>query len=349
MQNRPAFSRRSFLWAFGLVCGGVPFGRYSNAWAEPTEDEKRRLALWTVGDIPNQAGRSVVITGGNSGIGFEDSLALARAGADVVIASRNKEKGDEAIANIRQTVPGAKIRFEQLDLDSLASIADFSSRLRSKQKSLDLLINNAGVLAIPKREVTEDGFETQFATNYLGHFALTARLLPMLREARQARVVTISAVTAGLGVIDFDNLQGEKEYVPAKAYLQTKLADLMFALELQRRSEAGRWGIASLAAHPGVSNTDLFVNGPGADSAAARSVREHPENYQPAAQGALPTLYAATSPDAKGGMYFGPNAADERSGTTGYAKVPPVALDAAVAKRLWETSERLSGVRFPNA
>jgi NAD(P)-dependent dehydrogenase (short-subunit alcohol dehydrogenase family) len=347
MEKRILTSRRAILLASGMVSCGVLFGHEYVALAEPTEEEKRRLANWTVGDIPGQAGRSVVITGGNSGIGFEDSLALARAGADVVIAARNKERGDEAIVKIRQTVPDAKIRFEQLDLDSLASIADFSARLGSKQKSLDILINNAGILSIPKREVTEDGFETQFATNYLGHFALTARLLPLLRKGRNSRVVTISAVTAARATIDFDNLQGEKNYIPGNAYLQAKLAELMFALELQRRSEARRWGIASLAAHPGISMTDLFVNGPGEDSAAARNAREHPENYQSPAQGALPTLYAATSPDAKGGMYFGPNGADERSGTTGYAKVPPQALDTDVTTRLWETSEKLSGVTFP--
>jgi NAD(P)-dependent dehydrogenase (short-subunit alcohol dehydrogenase family) len=338
-------SRRKFLLSSGLVLSGLFASNYP-VWAEAGAAEKNRIASWSASDIPSQAGRSVIVTGGTSGIGFEDALALARAHADVIVASRDEAAGAATVDKIRQAIPDAKIRFELFDLDSLASISDFCSRVRSKQESLDLLINNAGVLGRPERVLTQNGFETVFATNYLGHFALTAQLLPLLKKGHGTRVVTISAVTAGRGAIDFDNLQGEKNYDSGQAYLRAKLAELIFALEFHRRSEAGKWGIASMAAHPGVSNTNLFISGPGEDSAAARNLREHPENYQPAAQGALPTLYAATSPDAKGGQYFGPNDEAERAGPPGYAKIPPQALDLEVAKRLWTVSEKLTGTSF---
>jgi len=303
------------------------------------------MAKWTASDIPPQNGRSAVITG-TGGLGYEDALALARAGGEVILAGRNPKKGADAVARIRAAVPRANVAFEPLDLASLASVAEFSARLRSRRTSLDLLVNNAGVMVPPRRELTEDGFELQFGTNYLGHFALTAHLLPLLRKGRNARVVSLSSVAARRGAIDFDDLQAERGYKPMPVYAQSKLACLMFAFELQRRSAAGRWGITSIAAHPGVSRTDLLHNGPGRSSASGRLRSALWFLFQPSAQGALPTLYAATSPEAKAGAYYGPHAMGETRGYPVLSKVPPRAMETAVAARLWEVSEQLAGVSF---
>ena len=186
---------------------------------------------------------------------------MARAGSEVILAGRNPEKGAAAIARIRNEVPSATIRFEQLDLASLKSVAALGERLRDQRDSLDLLINNAGIMVPPKREETSDGFELQLGTNYLGHFALTGQLMPLLVKGRNARVVTLSSIAARNGAIDFDDLNAERRYKPMPVYSQSKLACLMFAIELQRRSEAGGWGVASIAAHPGISRTDLLHNG----------------------------------------------------------------------------------------
>jgi NAD(P)-dependent dehydrogenase (short-subunit alcohol dehydrogenase family) len=303
------------------------------------------MARWTVADIPPQAGRSAVITG-TGGLAYEDALALARAGGEVILAGRNPDKGADAVAKIRADVPSAAVRFEQVDLASLRSVADFSARLRRQRDSLDLLINNAGVMVPPQRQETVDGFELQFATNHLGHFALTAGLMPLLRKSRKARVISLSSVAARSGAIDFDDLNAKSSYNPMRVYSQSKLACLMFAFELQRRSEAGGWGIASIAAHPGISRTDLLHNGPGRWSLTGTTRSLLWFLFQPAAQGALPTLFAATSPEAKAGGYYGPNRMNEVRGFPAEAKIPPRALDAAAAARLWEMSERLAGTTF---
>jgi NAD(P)-dependent dehydrogenase (short-subunit alcohol dehydrogenase family) len=303
------------------------------------------MARWTVADIPPQAGRSAVITG-TGGLAYEDALALARAGGEVILAGRNPDKGADAVAKIRADVPSAAVRFEQVDLASLSSVADFSARLRSQRDSLDLLINNAGVMVPPQRQETVDGFELQFATNHLGHFALAAGLMPLLRKSRKARVISLSSVAARSGAIDFDDLNAKSSYNPMRVYSQSKLACLMFAFELQRRSEAGGWGIASIAAHPGISRTDLLHNAPGRWSLTGTTRSLLWFLFQPAAQGALPTLFAATSPEAKAGGYYGPNRMSEMRGFPAEAKIPPRALDAAAAARLWEMSERLAGTTF---
>ena len=244
------------------------------------------MTKWTASDIPVRDGRSAVITG-TGGLGFEDALALARAGSEVIIAGRNPAKGAEAVARIQGEIPAAMVRFEQVDLASLRSVADFCARLREQRNSLDLLINNAGLMVPPRRQESADGFELQFATNYLGHFALTAGLSPLLRAGRNARVVTLSSVAARSGVIDFDDLNATRHYQPMRIYSQSKLACLMFALELDRRSAAGGWGIASMAAHPGIARTDLLHNAPGRRSVTglARSLLWF--LFQPASQGAL--------------------------------------------------------------
>jgi NAD(P)-dependent dehydrogenase (short-subunit alcohol dehydrogenase family) len=303
------------------------------------------MAKWTAADIPNQSGRTAVVTG-TGGLGYEDALELARAGADVVIAGRNPHKGAEAVRRIRKAVPSALIRFEPLDLASLQSVSAFAARLARHQDSLDLLINNAGVMVPPERQVTADGFELQFGTNYLGHFALTAQLMPLLRKGKNARVVSLSSVAARDGQIDFDDLQAERGYKPMPVYSQSKVACLMFALELHRRSKAGGWGVASIAAHPGVARTELLHNGPGESSMMSRIRSLAWFLFQPAWQGALPTLFAATAPDALSGGYYGPNRLSETRGYPTAAKVPPQAVDRSVAERLWRISEDLAAVRF---
>ncbi|CCV13951.1 SDR family oxidoreductase [Mesorhizobium sp. STM 4661] len=303
------------------------------------------MTKWTTRNIPPQHGRTAVVTG-TGGLGYEDALALARAGVSVVIAGRNPRKGAEAVAAIRQAVPGGQVRFGEVDLANLASIAEFAAQLAREQDSLDLLINNAGVMTPPERRATSDGFELQFGTNYLGHFALTAHLLPLLKRGQNSRVVSLGSVAARNGAIDFNDLQAERSYKPMPVYSQSKLACVMFAFELSRRSKAAGWGVKGIAAHPGISRTDLLPNGVGQRGAAARVRRFLPFLFQPAWQGALPTLYAATDPAARDGAYYGP---DGLGGTRGYPteeKPPKQALDTAVATRLWEASQELTKVKF---
>jgi NAD(P)-dependent dehydrogenase (short-subunit alcohol dehydrogenase family) len=298
------------------------------------------MRKWTAADIPAQDGRVAVVTG-TGGLGYETALALVRAGANTIIAGRNAQKGEDAAARISAELPSARVRFELLDLASLASVAAFAARLAGGEEKLDILINNAGVMVPPRREETKDGFELQFGTNYLGHFALTQQLLPLLRKAGDARVVSLSSVAARSSAIDLDNLNAEKGYRPMPAYSQSKLACLMFGLELQRRSIAGGWGVTSVIAHPGVARTDLLHNAPGRWSGMglARSLLWF--LFQPAAQGALPTLFAATSGDAEPGGYYGPDRLGETRGYPAPARVPPAALDEAVARRLWKASDNL--------
>ncbi|KKB10048.1 oxidoreductase [Devosia chinhatensis] len=303
------------------------------------------MGKWTLAHMPSQQGKLAVVTG-TGGLGYEDALALARSGADVILAGRSAQKGQAAIAQIKAAVPAAKVQFEKLDLASLASIRAFSERLGAQHDRLDLLINNAGVMVPPDRQVTEDGFELQMGTNYLGHFALTGGLMPLLRQSPSARVVSLSSVAARAGQIHFDDLQFQSNYVPMTAYGQSKIACLMFGLELQRRSEAYGWGVTSIAAHPGVSRTDLLHNAPGKTSVQGLARTYLWFLFQPAAQGALPTLYAATAPDARGGAYYGPDGLAETRGYPAEAKIPPQALDNDVARRLWDRSMELTGQAF---
>lgn len=303
------------------------------------------MTRWTSADIPPQHGRCAVVTG-TGGLGLETALALASAGTQVIVAGRNPAKGAEAIDKISVVAPGANIRFETLDLASLASVAEFAARLKDQQGSLDILVNNAGIMRPPTWQPTADGFELQLGTNYLGHFALTGLLMPLLMRGRNARVVTLSSVAARQGKINLDDINAKNRFDPMPVYSQSKLACLMFAFELERRSAASGWGIASLAAHPGVSRTDLLHNAPGRRSAIgiARSLLWF--LFQPAAQGALPTLFAATAPQAKGGGYYGPDGLGEIRGYPVPSKIPPQARNQIVAKRLWEISEEMTGTPF---
>lgn len=304
------------------------------------------IKKWTTADIPKKNGGLAVITGSTEGIGFEDALALSSAGWSVIVMGRNAQKGADAVARIQQTNPKANVSFEKIDLADLSSIKAFASKMISKGEAIDLLINNAGVMTPPNRLETTDGFELQFGTNHLGHFALTAQLLPLLRKSSGARVVIVSSIANREGIINFDDLQSTSSYAPGKAYSQAKLANLMFALELQKQSEKHNWGITSMASHPGVSRTNLLITGSGRWSAAGMARTFLPFLFQPSAQGALPTLYAATSPDAKGGVYYGPNKMSETRGFPAIAKIPVQTVDENISSKLWEISQTLAQVNF---
>ena len=295
-------------------------------------------------EIPSQLGRTAVVTGATGGLGYETALALSKAGAEVILTGRDDRKGQTALEKISREVISAKISYEHLDLANLASVADFAQRMLVRP-SLDLLINNAGVMALPRRQTTADGFEMQLGTNHLGHFALTAQLLPLLRRATKPRVVSLSSLAHRTGRIDFDDLQGARMYSPWKAYGQSKLACLMFALELQRRSDAAGWNVISNAAHPGFARTNLFAGGPGGLVSLATDFAA-PFFGQSAADGARPILFAATNSNAKPGAYYGPGGIGELRGAPAPALVMPQARDAAAAARLWDVSEKLTGASF---
>lgn len=304
---------------------------------------------WKSTDIPSQKGRVFLVTGATSGMGYEDAKALATAGAQVVIAARNPERGKEAIERIKKEVPDAKLQFEPFDLADLASVRALAKRLNDTLPRLDVLINNAAVMAPPERKESPAGHEMQFAINYAGHFVLTAELLPLLRKSEAPRVVTLSSVAVHRGAIHFDDLQFTKAYDPYGAYAQSKLACLIFAFELQRRSDAGKWGIQSIAAHPGIAVTELIERGPGLENEQGRqwSAMRDGGMLATAEEGALSTLYAATAAEAKGGAYYGPSGENEIRGPLGLATVPPAAGDEKAAARLWAETENLTGTEYP--
>ena len=306
------------------------------------------MATWTTQDIPDQSGKLAVVTGATGGLGLETALDLAGAGAEVVLAGRNPAKGRAAEALIRGRFKDAAVRFDLLDLASLASVRAFADRMLAAGRPIDILVDNAGVMALPKRESTADGFEMQFGTNYLSHFALTGRLLPLLTAAG-ARVVQLSSMAHRGGRIRLDDLNYERGYRPWPVYQQSKLAMLMFAVELDRRSTANGWGLTSVAAHPGFARTDLIANGPAGEGGilfewGSRVLATFSSHS--AAEGALPTLMAATMPGVTGGQYFGPQGWQEMKGPPGPGKIEPQALDAGVAAKLWVASEGLTGVAW---
>jgi NAD(P)-dependent dehydrogenase (short-subunit alcohol dehydrogenase family) len=303
---------------------------------------------WTSENIASQAGRRVVITGANSGIGFEAALELARKGAELILPARTQAKAEDAASRILKQFPQARLYPEILDLAEQTSIHAFAKRVieRFPGQSLDLLINNAGVMALPKCEITADGFERQFATNYLGPFALTGLLLPSIKSKSGSRVVTLSSGASHQGKIDFDNLQGERVYKPMlQAYAQSKLADLIFAQELQRRLTAAGSPIISTAAHPGYAVTNLQADHVGVGLKLLMAVMK-PFLSQDAAHGALPTLFAAVAAEAVPGGYYGPDGIGELKGHPTKVRLARGAMDQAVAKRLWIESERLTNVKF---
>lgn len=302
---------------------------------------------WTAADIADQTGRRVIITGANSGLGFETALALATHGAEVTMAVRDTAKGETAAQEIRARAPQSRVDVRRLDLADLASVDEFAWLWReSHPDGLDLLINNAGIMAIPRRE-SVDGFEMQLATNHLGHFALTGRLLEALRPA--SRVVTVSSQAHRMGRIDFDDLMGERKYGPWRAYGQSKLANLLFMRGLADRLERAGSKVESVAAHPGYASTHLQAVAPEMKGRGWQVKVMDVVNKvmaQSAAMGALPTLYAATFPAIRSGDYVGPDGFGEQRGHPRLVGMTPSARDVAAADRLWAVSEELTGVRY---
>ncbi len=300
---------------------------------------------WTARDIPSQAGRTAVVTGANSGLGLVTARELARAGAAVVLAVRNHDKGERAIEQIRSELREPELALESLDLADLASVRSFAERANAANQHLDLLVNNAGVMAPPRR-LTKDGFESQFGSNHLGHFALTGLLLPSLLAAPEPRVVTLSSGAHRIpGGINFDDLQFEHRYINWRAYGQSKLANLMFAFELQRRAAEAGAELKSMSAHPGYARTNLqFASPPWYEQLIMRVT--NPLVGQSAEMGALPTLYAATKPDLPGGSFVGPDGFMEQRGHPHVVTAASKAYDEDAWRRLWEVSEELTGVHY---
>jgi NAD(P)-dependent dehydrogenase (short-subunit alcohol dehydrogenase family) len=300
------------------------------------------MAKWTTADIPTQSGRTAVVTGANTGLGYETAAALAAKGAHVVLAVRNLDKGKEAAGRIEKRTPGARVSLQELDLTSLESIRAAADQLRSQHDAIDLLINNAGVMFTPPSK-TKDGFELQFGTNHLGHFALTGLVLDRLLAVPGSRVVTVSSVGHRFARdIRFDDLQWERGYSRVGAYGQAKLANLMFTYELQRRLQ-GTTTIAA-AAHPGGSRTELTRNLPPLITVVNRLAERL---FQGADMGALPTLRAATDPAVLGGQYYGPDGFMEQRGYPKVVGSSEASHDVDAQKRLWTVSEDLTGVVYP--
>jgi NAD(P)-dependent dehydrogenase (short-subunit alcohol dehydrogenase family) len=305
-------------------------------------------------EVPELSGRFAVVTGANSGLGFGLTKNLAAAGADVVMAIRSKAKGDTAIAEIRRELPTAKLTIRHLDLSSLKSVTALGEELAAESRPIDILINNAGVMTPPQRQETQDGFELQFGTNHLGHFALTGHLLPLLRAAESARVVTVSSLAATQRNLDFADPNAQHGYKPMRCYGVAKLAQLMFAVELNRRSTLGGWGLMSNAAHPGLAKTNLLSGasyGRDKPTLQARFTqltwRLLPFMWLEIDEGIKPTLYAAVSPDAEGGKYYGPRGFYETvGGGVTFAGVPRLARSEIDMKQLWQLSEQLTGVTY---
>ena len=297
---------------------------------------------WNAQDIPDQSGRTAIVTGANSGLGLVTARELARAGASVVMACRNLDKGHAAVEQVRAAVPEAQVQLEELDLASLASVRGFAERFRATHDGLDLLVNNAGVMAPPRRR-TADGFELQFGTNHLGHFLLTTQLLDAMEGREDARVVTLSSNAHKFGRIAFDNLNGDRRYFRWSAYGQSKLANLLFALELDRRLRAAGSTVKSLAAHPGYAATNLQSAAPPLFDRMVMKVA-NATVAQSEEMGALPVLYAATQPGLQGGAYVGPDGPGEHRGYPKIVRPSGRARDPDSARRLWEASERLTAV-----
>ncbi len=299
---------------------------------------------WTDELIPDQRGRTALVTGANSGLGFATSLALARKGARVLLACRDSRRGEAALARLRGEVPDAQVELVPLDLASLASVRDAASQVSERVPSLDLLVDNAGVMAID-RQLTEDGFEKQLGTNHLGHFALTGLLLPTLLEAAAPRVVVVSSTAHKAGKIEFDDLMGERKYTRWGAYGQSKLANLLFARELQRRATAAGLPLLVASAHPGYAATNL-QSGQGSFVLETLMKVGNLVIGQPESKGAWPQLYAATMPDVEGDDYYGPGGPGELRGHPKKVGRTTHAQDGAAAHLLWDRSEDLTGVRY---
>ena len=301
---------------------------------------------WTVRDMPSQEGRLAVVTGATSGIGFHTARELARKRATVIMTARDMRKAKEAAERIEAEVPKAQLYVANLDLADFDSVREFGKHLRQRYgtESLDLLVNNAGIMALPKRTMNSQGLELQIATNYFGPFLLTALLFPLMKQQEGSRIVAVSSTAVTSARLEFDNLQSERRYVPhGGAYTQSKLADLIFASELHRRLSAANSCIASIAAHPGWALTDI---GRSAGRGFRILMKLSRPLWQSAEAGSWPLLFAATSPNAQSGGYYGPDGRREAKGNPTAAFKPVVTKDATVGKRLWDESERVTGMQF---
>ncbi|MGW2091394.1 SDR family oxidoreductase [Promicromonospora sukumoe] len=326
---------------------------------------RHRARTYTDVDVPDLSGRLALVTGASGGIGLGLAERLARAGAELVLPVRSAARGAAAVERIRAAVPGAVVGTRPLDLASLESVAGLADGLLADGRPIDLLVANAGVMAPPARHTTADGFELQLGTNHLGHMALVGRLLPLLRSGGPggagsgtagARVTTMSSAAARFGTIDWADLNSERGYSPVRAYNVAKLAQLMFALELDRRSRANGWGIVSNAAHPGTTYSGLYSAGPGLGAAEPPRMDAVMRRFlalgvfvQPVEMGVLPALQAVTDPAAGGGTFYGPDGVGHFTGSSAPQRVYRSATDEAAAARLWDVSEDLTGVRFPGA
>jgi NAD(P)-dependent dehydrogenase (short-subunit alcohol dehydrogenase family) len=308
------------------------------------------MSQWTPADMPAQAGKVAVVTGANSGLGYYTALELARKGAEVVLACRSREKTEPALNDIRKAVPDAKLEFMPLDLADLASVRGFAQAFAAKHPKLDLLVNNAGVMALPLRR-TQDGFEMQIGTNHLGHFALTCLLLERLRAAPGARVVNVASLAHNWAPgLDLDDLNYERSrYHKWIAYGRSKLANLLFTFELQRRLGRAGVNVMAVAAHPGYSATNLGFAGPAMEKSLLGKLAMDIGNNlfaQPADRGALPQLYAATMPDVQGGDYIGPDGWRQLKGYPKKVGCRKLARDPELAGKLWVLSQQLTGVKY---
>ena len=302
---------------------------------------------WDCRNIPSLQGKTVLVTGGTSGIGFEIVSVLAQAGADVVFTGRSPDTGEQAIGKIKDQNDRAQVVFEQNDISDLEQVRRISDIIKQRYDDLDILINCAGITRLNPRRLSADGYEMQFATNYLGHFALSAQLFPLMRRSQSARIISVSSIAHKAGTLQFDDLQGEKHYSPTEAYRQSKLAQLIFALEYQKRLQMSGLSMKSIPAHPGLSLTNIYQTVFSRQPFLLKLVLNVVRIVgQSAAAGALPVLYAATSPEAEGGIYYGPQGFMDLKGPPGKAHIAPQAQNQSDAVRLWEISEKLTGLRF---
>ncbi|MBP9713291.1 MAG: SDR family oxidoreductase [Sterolibacterium sp.] len=311
------------------------------------------MAKWTENEIPDLSGKRALVTGAASGIGFEAARGLAQQGADVLLVDRNEQAGVAALQKIRALRTDAKVTFLPLDLSSQQAVREFAAQQVAEGQPLDILVNNAGIQPISERRTTGDGFELTFGIGHLGHFTLTAGLFPLLLKSSVPRVITVSSLVHRLGSFDWDDLQMERHYFAQRPYNQTKLANMLFGRELQRRAQAAGLNLLSLVVHPGVSRTNI------GNSRKALGSFHLIDNLisvvlgvvmsvfgQSAEGGGWPTLYACTSPKVSPGGFYGPDGLGETRGAPAPAKIHKAGLDDATAKRLWEVSEQLTGVRF---
>ncbi|WP_129657754.1 oxidoreductase [Rothia uropygialis] len=306
------------------------------------------MSSWTVSSIPDQTGRTAIITGANSGLGLITATELARHGADIILAVRNISAGEAAAATIRTESPEAKVSVQQLDLASLASVDAFADRMAAELDRIDLLVNNAGLVILGDRQTTTDGFELHLGTNHLGHFALTGRLLPLLERGRSPRVVSLSSLSHKGAHLDFSDLMFEKNWDASAAYGASKLATTVFGIEMDRRLRAADSPVISTLAHPGVSRSNLTPRAWQHRGAIGKIIAwtYAALNTQPTEQGAMPQLYAATADIVQGGQFFGPDGKNEQRGNVTEVQATSEARDPKVGTRLWEVSEQLTRVSY---